>query len=111
MVNYCKNHNIPLGNRSSIDSYKTQISDLVKTNKLYLNEYLFTYSPKDVNHIKRDSRILELELYDEKNNLICSEKGLTAFSDLTNISKANVINNLKGITKKVLYKNQKCIIK
>ena len=111
MVNYCKSHNIPLGNRSSIDSYKTQISDLAKTNKLYLDKYLFTYFPKDKNHIKRDSRILELELYDEKNNLICSEKGLTVFSNLTKIPKQNIINNLKGITKNVLYQNQKCTIK
>lgn len=111
MINYCKNNNIYLGKQSSISSYKSKISSLARSNKLYLGVYEFTYKPKNKNHIKRDCYLFEFWLIDKFGNIVHSIKGLDNFAKETKIPKKNIINNMKGITNSILYTNLKHTIK
>lgn len=106
MISYCEEHNICLGNRSSIASYKAAIAEYCKTGRLCCNKYKFSYvAPQG--HIPKPSYILKLQLFDLKDNLVNEAFGLTAFALSTGISKTNIINNMKGITKTVTKDKQK----
>jgi hypothetical protein len=87
---------------------KSHISKSCLEHKSYL-QLFFSYDIPDFIKTPKNSNLLILQLLDYENNvLIDNTFGLNKFSEITKINKHNLINNMKGITKSVIYNGIKC---
>ena len=106
-VNYLKNI---LHWTQTLSTLKNAICQSIKSKSHYNNLY-FTYDIPE-NHNCKSGKLLHLTAYDFiTNDLLFEEDGLNDFCNKFGLNKTNVINNIKGKTKSLIYNNTKIKIK
>lgn len=93
--------------KASITSLKGKISSCCLTNTPYLETFYFTHDIPEFISKPKECNLINIKAFDLDNNLLFDINGLDNFASILEINKANIINNLKGNTKTLLFNNQK----
>lgn len=102
--NYLKTN---LNWNQTITTLKNSICQHINS-KISYNGLFFSYNPPTSEYVCKSGKLLYLKAFDyETNELLFEEEGLSDFCDKHNLNKTNVINNIKGKTKTMIYGNVK----
>lgn len=96
---------------ANVTTLRNRISQCCLTNTPYLNNYWFTNTTPDFITSPKSNLLINIKAYDLEDNLLFDINGLDNFCNTLEINKVNVINNLKGKTKNILFNNQKIYLK
>lgn len=104
VANYLKDN---LNWTQAISTLRNNICKHIASKTLY-NNLFFTYDLPNENYICKSGKLLHLKAYNyNTNELLFEGDGLDDFCKNNDLVKTNVINNIKGKTKSLLYKDIK----